>query len=151
MITNGTKVKVVDNSGAVLGRCIRILYPKSSKGRRFGYTGSIIIITVLQTITGSKIKKGDLFKALVVQTKKEEKMVKIVSNKKEEIEKGIVRGRKTNMSGCRRKYDENSVVLVKISPKNIEDWTPIGSRIKKGRVSELIERNKKCSKIMSIC
>ena len=145
MITNGTKLRIVDNSGAIWGRCIKVLLPKSSKGRRFGYTGSVIIITVLQTIVGSKIKKGEMYKALIVQTRKEEKRQKIVNKRGS----NLVVGKRSFISGDNRKYEENCAVLIKVSNKN--DWTPIGSRIKKGKMSELIERNKKCSKIVSIC
>lgn len=121
MIEIGTKVNICDNSGALIGKCIRILKPSSYKGRRAGKIGSVILITVLKTniknLTRNKneknlnlnldIKKGDLLKALIVRT--------------------------TRWSGDKsrkpflNKFDTNQVVIVKYTKK--EGLTPISSRI----------------------
>lgn len=72
MIRLLSKVKIIDNSGGLLGRCIKILKPKvqGSPKKAYASVGDLILISVLKTIPGSKIKKGDLFKAVVVRTKK---------------------------------------------------------------------------------
>ena len=62
-----TKVRIIDNSGALQARCIKI-YDGNLSG-----TGSIILISVqkVQTKFVKKIKilKGEIYKALVVRTK----------------------------------------------------------------------------------
>jgi large subunit ribosomal protein L14 len=59
-----SKVKIIDNSGCLLGRCIKILKP----GKALATIGDIIIISVLKTSSGSSIVKGDIHKALIVRT-----------------------------------------------------------------------------------
>ncbi len=62
-----SKLKINDNSGIKLGQCIKVYKHK------FGIIGTIILISVkklrLNQKKKIKITKGDLFKALIVQTK----------------------------------------------------------------------------------
>ena len=80
-----TKVKIVDNSGAVEGRCIRI-YGKKYKG----YIGDTVLLSVTGTAKGSTIKRGEKYKAMIVRIKK---------------------GESLRPFGTR--WDENAVVLIK--------------------------------------
>jgi len=63
----GTRLKIIDNSGATFAKCVEIY--KASK-----YYGAYIGTTVLVSLKGvspnKKIKKGDLTKALIVRYKK---------------------------------------------------------------------------------
>lgn len=62
----GTKLKVIDNSGATRAECIEIY--KSSK--YYGSTvGDIILVSLKKVAPNKKVKKGDLVKALVVRSK----------------------------------------------------------------------------------
>ena len=67
MIGHLTKVKIVDNSGAVLGRCIRIFGNKQK-----GSVGDWVLLTITALAKGSSktIKKGEKYKALIVRTVK---------------------------------------------------------------------------------
>ena len=56
-----TKLKIIDNSGAVIGRIIKILNKKSSLA-----VGTLVLISVQKNIPHSKIRKGDTVKAVVV-------------------------------------------------------------------------------------
>jgi|AntRauMFilla1563_2_1112583.scaffolds.fasta_scaffold00595_2 large subunit ribosomal protein L14 len=76
MISEQTIVNIIDNSGAIEGRCIKLLIPKSSYGHRSAGVGDVIILSVTKTIPGSKIKKGDIMKALIVRTKKDSNRLK---------------------------------------------------------------------------
>lgn len=129
MISELTVVKVVDNSGALKGKCIKILSPKSSKGRgrKAGKVGSIILITILETTPGSKIKPGDLWKALVVRTKKGSKYLRVNKDKKSAIEFRRLMGLKTPTNGHTTSYDDNCVTLIKFVGRDI---VPVASRIK---------------------
>jgi len=66
MIQLLTKVNIIDNTGGLQGRCIKIIKPHN---RDYGLIGDIILVSVIKTITSSNIKKGDVFKALIVRTK----------------------------------------------------------------------------------
>lgn len=66
MIYVGTTISVVDNTNVKTVRCIRIL-----KGRKkFACVGDIIVTSVKEIFSSSKIKEGDIYKALVIRTRK---------------------------------------------------------------------------------
>jgi large subunit ribosomal protein L14 len=102
MIQSGTFLNVVDNSGAKTVCCIRV-----SKGfkRRYGFPGDVILVSVKalrrKRKVNSKVKKGDMLKALVVRTKVPTK----------------------DFTGNSITFLENSVVLLNNQNK------PIGSRV----------------------
>jgi len=63
----GTKVRIIDNSGASSAECIEIY--RSSK--YFGANvGSLVLVTIKKVAPNKKIKKGNLCKAIVVRAKK---------------------------------------------------------------------------------
>jgi ribosomal protein L14 len=76
-----SKVNIIDNSGGLEGKCIKILYPKSTKsGRkiRTAQTGDLILISLTKslpvshtTLTPTLFGRGNIYKALIVRTKKE--------------------------------------------------------------------------------
>lgn len=71
MIQKGTFLKVVDNSGAKLVCCIQVL-----KGyrKRYAFIGDTVVVSVKSLRSKrrsfSRIKKGEVLKALVVRTKR---------------------------------------------------------------------------------
>ena len=67
MIKQQTIVKVIDNSGAKKVKCIKLLRLKTKKVN-FGNFG-IVVVQTLRSKTNSlpKIKKGQMFRALIVQ------------------------------------------------------------------------------------
>ena len=76
MIQQQTILKVADNSGAKTVKCIKVL---GGFKKRFANLGDIIIVSIRQLrnksrIT-SKVKKGDVFKALVIRTKTKSKKI----------------------------------------------------------------------------
>lgn len=168
MISVQTIVNIIDNSGAIEGRCIKILIPKSSYGHRSAGVGDVIILSVTKTIPGSKIKKGDIMKALIVRTKKD-------SNRLKPIKRGFkylintsknlsgddlahlglaisVPGKTTNKTGYSLSYGDNSVVLVKTQGTgSASDLTPIGSRVR-GPLCDSLKINVRngCKKLIAI-
>lgn len=117
MIQAQTKIKVADNSGAKLLLCIKTL---GGSKRRYASVGDIVVVSVKEAIPNSKVKKGDVMRAVIVRTAKE-----------------ISRA-----DGSYIKFDDNSAVL--ISPQN----EPIGTRIFGPVAREL--RAKKFMKIISL-
>jgi len=66
MIQAETWLSVADNSGAKQVYCIKVL---GGSKRRYASIGDIIVVSVKEAIPNSKVKKGDVLKAVVVRTK----------------------------------------------------------------------------------
>jgi large subunit ribosomal protein L14 len=67
MIQMQTNLGVADNSGAKRVQCIKVL---GGSHRRYAGIGDVIKVTVKDAIPRGKVKKGDVFNAVVVRTKK---------------------------------------------------------------------------------
>ncbi len=117
MIQQSTKLNVADNTGAKVVACIKVL---GGTRRRYASIGDIIVVSIKETTSTAKVKKGDVIKAVIVRTKKEV--------------------RRTDGSYIR--FDTNSVVL--LNPQ----LEPIGTRIFGPVAREL--RAKKFMKIISL-
>ena len=117
MIQVQTQMTVADNSGAKKVACIRVL---GGTRKRYARVGDIIIVAVKEALPHSKVKKGDVMRAVVVRTVKET--------------------RRTD--GSYIKFDDNSAVL--INPQG----DPIGTRIFGPVAREL--RAKRFMKIISL-
>ena len=68
MIQMQSKLFVADNSGARQIQCIKVL---GGSKKRFASIGDIIIVSIKDAIPRGKVKKGEIFKAVVVRTKKD--------------------------------------------------------------------------------
>ena len=68
MIQVQTRLSIADNSGAKEVMCIKVL---GGTRRRYAGLGDIVVVTVKDAIPNSKVKKGEVLKAVVVRTKKE--------------------------------------------------------------------------------
>ncbi len=117
MIQMQTFLKVADNSGAKKVCCIKVL---GGSRRRYARVGDVIVVSVKEAIPNSKVKKGDVLKAVVVRTRRE-----------------IGRN-----DGSYLKFDENSAVLIN------DQLEPLGTRIFGPVAREL--RAKQFMKIVSL-
>ncbi len=117
MIQMQSILDVADNSGARRVFCVKVL---GGSQRRYASIGDIIVVSVKEALPGSRVKKKQLHKAVIVRTKKE-----------------IGRS-----DGSYIRFDDNSVVLV---DNNRE---PIGTRIFGPVAREL--RAKRFMKIISL-
>ena len=117
MIQMQTNLVAADNSGAKRLQCIKVL---GGSKRRYAGLGDVIVVSVKEAIPNSKVKKGDILKAVVVRTKKE-----------------IGRS-----DGSYIRFDDNSAVLLSTGME------PIGTRIFGPVAREL--RAKKYMKIISL-
>ena len=98
MIQAETVLSVADNSGARKVLCIKVL---GGSKKRYAQIGDIIKVTVKDAIPRGKVKKGDVYNALVVRTKK-----------------GIRRP-----DGSQIRFDGNAAVLLDTKKE------PIGTRV----------------------
>jgi len=62
-----TMLDVADNSGARRVQCIKVL---GGSKRRYAGIGDVIKISIKEAIPNSRVKKGEMFNALVVRTRK---------------------------------------------------------------------------------
>lgn len=68
MIQVESNLDVADNSGAKRLACLKVL---GGSRRRYASVGDIVVVSVKEAMPHSKVKKGDVMKAVVVRTKKE--------------------------------------------------------------------------------
>ncbi len=117
MIQQETILDVADNSGAKRVQCIRVL---GGTRRRYAALGDVIVVAIQEALPNSKVKKGEVAKAVVVRTRREY-------------------GR---ADGSYIKFDTNSAVLINAQGE------PIGTRIFGPVAREL--RSKRFMKIISL-
>ena len=117
MIQMQSVLNAADNSGAKKLFCIKVL---GGTRRRYARIGDVIVVSVKEAIPNTKVKKGDVLRAVVVRTKKELR----------------------RDDGSYIRFDDNSAVLI----NNLND--PIGTRIFGPVAREL--RAKKFMKIISL-
>ncbi len=117
MIQMRTILDVADNSGAKRVQCIKVL---GGSRRRYADIGDVIVVSIKECLPNSKVKKGDVAKAVVVRTAQ-----------------GVQRADGSNI-----KFDGNSAVLVNALLE------PLGTRIFGPVAREL--RGKKFMKIVSL-
>lgn len=118
MIQMQSVLGAADNSGARSVMCIKVL---GGSHRRYAHIGDVIKVTVKEAIPRSKVKKGDVLKAVVVRTRK-----------------GVRRG-----DGSIIRFDNNACVLL-----NDNTEQPVGTRIFGPVTREL--RSAKFMKIVSL-
>ena len=98
MIQMQTILEVADNSGARRVQCIKVL---GGSHRRYARIGDVIKVSVKEAIPRGRVKKGEVFNAVVVRTRK-----------------GVRRG-----NGSIIRFDSNAAVLLNTQLQ------PIGTRI----------------------
>ncbi|OGT25123.1 MAG: 50S ribosomal protein L14 [Gammaproteobacteria bacterium RBG_16_66_13] len=98
MIQQRTRLQAADNSGARELMCIKVL---GGSRRRYAGVGDVIKVSVKDAIPRGKVKKGEVYDAVVVRTRK-----------------GVRRA-----DGSLIRFDGNAAVL--LTPK----LEPIGTRI----------------------
>lgn len=117
MIQMQSMLDVADNSGARKLCCIKVL---GGSKRKYAGVGDIIVCSVKEAMPNSKVKKGDIVRAVIVRTAKEI----------------------NRPDGSYIRFDKNSAVVVSAAGE------PIGTRIFGPVAREL--RAKQFMKIVSL-
>lgn len=117
MIQMQSRLRVADNSGAREVMCIKVL---GGSHRRYASVGDVIVVSIKEALPQSKVKKGDVAKAVIVRT----------SHKVRRADGSFIR------------FDDNSAVLINNQKE------PIGTRIFGPVAREL--RAKQFVKIVSL-
>tara|TARA_Y100000766_G_C18643698_1_gene476876 strand:+ start:347 stop:715 length:369 start_codon:yes stop_codon:yes gene_type:complete len=68
MIQMQSNLFVADNSGARKIQCIKVL---GGSKRRSASIGDVIVVSIKDAIPRAKVKKGDVYKAVIVRTSKD--------------------------------------------------------------------------------
>ncbi len=117
MIQMKTLLDSADNSGAKTLQCIKVL---GGSRRRYAEVGDVIVVAVKEAMPDSKVKKGEVAKAVIVRVAKEVR----------------------REDGSYVRFDDNSAVL-------INNWgEPLGTRIFGPVAREL--RARRFMKILSL-
>ena len=115
MIQQESRLRVADNTGAREVLVIRVL---GGSGRRYGSLGDVIVATVKDAIPGGAIKKGEVVKAVVVRTKKE--------------------NRRTD--GTYIRFDDNACVIIndQQQPRGTRIFGPVGRELRDKRFMRIV-------------
>ena len=117
MIQTESYLDIADNTGAKRVQCIKVI---GGSRRRYAGLGDVIVVAIQEALPGSKVKKGDTARAVIVRTRREYR----------------------RQDGSYIKFDDNSAVLINAQQE------PVGTRIFGPVAREL--RSKKFMKIISL-
>ena len=115
MIQEETNLAVADNSGAKKIRCIRVL---GGHGKKYARIGDIIVASVKSAIPNGGIKKGEVVKAVVVRTAKEQR----------------------RSDGSYIRFDDNAAVILnqKGDPKGTRIFGPVARELREKQYMKII-------------
>jgi len=115
MIQTETLLKVADNSGAKMIKCIRVL---GGARRRYAFLGDTIVAAVKIAEPRKPVKKHDVVKAVIVRQRKEFR----------------------RKDGSYIRFDENAAVILESekNPKGGRIFGPIARELKEKGFSKII-------------
>ena len=115
MIQTQTVLESADNSGAKRLMCIKVL---GGSRRRYARVGDIIVASVKASLPNSKVKSGDVVKAVVVRTRKEFR----------------------RSDGTHIKFDRNAAVIIdnKREPVGTRIFGPVARELRAGKFMRIL-------------
>ncbi len=115
MIQVQSFLDVADNSGAKKLMCIKVL---GGSHRRYAAVGDVIKVSIKEAIPRGKVKKGDVYSAVVVRTRK-----------------GVRRP-----DGSLIRFDGNAAVLLnaKLEPIGTRIFGPVTRELRGGRFMKIV-------------
>ena len=115
MIQSQSILEVADNSGAKSLLCIKVL---GGSKRRYARVGDIIVASIKDCLPNSKVKSGEVIRAVVVRTKKEF----------------------SRPDGSYIRFDENSAVVIdaKREPIGTRIFGPVARELRTGKFMRIL-------------
>jgi large subunit ribosomal protein L14 len=115
MISVETNLEVADNSGARRIQCIKVL---GGSKRKTASVGDIIVVSIKEAIPRGKVKKGEVYDAVVVRTRK-----------------GVRRA-----DGSLIRFDGNAAVLLnnKLEPIGTRIFGPVTRELRSERFMKIV-------------
>jgi large subunit ribosomal protein L14 len=115
MIQQETVVRIADNSGAKKALVIRVL---GGSKRRYAGIGDIVVVAVKDALPDGTVKKGDVAKAVIVRTTREQR----------------------RRDGSYIRFDENAAVIINDSgePRATRIFGPVGRELREKRFMKIV-------------
>ena len=115
MIQQETVVRIADNSGAKKALVIRVL---GGSKRRYAGIGDIVVVAVKDALPDGTVKKGDVAKAVIVRTTKEQR----------------------RRDGSYIRFDENAAVIISDAgePRATRIFGPVGRELREKRFMKIV-------------
>ena len=115
MIQMQTILEAADNSGAKNLMCVKVL---GGSKKRYARVGDIIVASIKDCIPNSRVKSGDVVRAVVVRTKKEYR----------------------RPDGTYIKFDKNAVVVIdnKREPIGTRIFGPVARELRTGKFMRIL-------------
>jgi large subunit ribosomal protein L14 len=115
MIQQETVVRIADNSGAKKALVIRVL---GGSKRRYARIGDIVVVAVKDALPDGTVKKGDVAKAVIVRTTKEQR----------------------RRDGSYIRFDENAAVIISDNgePRATRIFGPVGRELREKRFMKIV-------------
>jgi large subunit ribosomal protein L14 len=115
MIQQESIVRIADNSGAKRALVIRVL---GGSKRRYARIGDIVVVAVKDALPDGTVKKGDVAKAVVVRTRKEQR----------------------RKDGSYIRFDENAAVIINDAgePRATRIFGPVGRELREKKFMKIV-------------
>ena len=115
MIQQESRLRVADNSGAKEVLCIKVL---GGSKRRYAAIGDVIKVSIKEAAPRGRVKKGEVYSAVVVRVKKE----------------------KRRPDGSYIRFDENAAVLIndQQQPRGTRIFGPVGRELRDKRFMRIV-------------
>lgn len=115
MIQQESVVRIADNSGAKRALVIRVL---GGSKRRYARIGDVVVVAVKDALPDGTVKKGDVAKAVVVRTRKEQR----------------------RRDGSYIRFDENAAVIINDAgePRATRIFGPVARELREKRYMKIV-------------
>ena len=115
MIQMQSTLGVADNTGARSIMCIKVL---GGSKRRYARIGDIVVVAVKDALPDGTVKKGDVAKAVIVRTTKEQR----------------------RRDGSYIRFDENAAVIISDAgePRATRIFGPVGRELREKRFMKIV-------------
>ena len=115
MIQQESVVRIADNSGAKKALVIRVL---GGSKRRYARIGDLVVVAVKDALPDGTVKKGDVAKAVIVRTTKEQR----------------------RRDGSYIRFDENAAVIISDAgePRATRIFGPVGRELREKRFMKIV-------------
>ena len=117
MIQLGTKVKVADNTGAKMAKCIKVL---GGTGSRYAHIGDVIVLTIKDASPRGIVKKKTVEKGVIIRQVREFH----------------------RRDGSAIRFDDNAVVIVDkdMQPKGSRVFGPVARELRERGFQKIISQ-----------
>ena len=115
MVQPRSIIIISDNSGARIARVVKVL---GGTRKRYGMLGDVIVVSIQDAIPGAQAKKGEVYKAVLIRTRKEVR----------------------RKDGSYIRFDQNAAVLIddQKEPKGTRIFGPVARELREREFMKII-------------